>query len=176
MAGIFTRPELAKIMGDGDLTTEEKTDRIFSMYGMAINDGYVTKTAARESQEAAISAAKAEWEKGIVVPDVKESEEYKALLAEYDGYKAEQDARISEDYKGIKGKFFHTVYGMIDHSKPVSEQMPAIREEWPEYFEPENNGGEQPKNTPQFSKQPGHPGTNPESDEDKLAKQLSAQW
>ena len=54
--------------------------------------------------------------------------------------------------------------------------MPAIREEWPEYFEPENNGGEQPKNTPQFSKQPGHPGTNPESDEDKLAKQLSAQW
>lgn len=176
MAGIFTRPELAKIMGDNDLTTEEKTDRIFSMYGMAINDGYVTKTAARESQEAAINAAKTEWEKGIVVPDVKESEEYKALKAEYDGYKAEQDARASEDYKGIKGKFFHTVYGMIDHSKPVAEQMPTIKEAWPEYFEPETNGAETPKNTPQFSKQPGLPGANPESDEDKLVKQISAQW
>lgn len=176
MAGIFTRPELAKIMGDNDLTTEEKTDRIFSMYGMAINDGYVTKTAARESQEAAIAAAKTEWEKGITVPDAKESEEYKALKAEYDGYKAEQDARASDDYKGIKGKFFHTVYGMIDHAKPVSDQMPAIREAWPEYFDQETNGGEQPKNTPQYSQQPGHPGTNPESEEDKLIQQLRAQW
>lgn len=176
MAGIFTRPELAKIMGNNDLTTEEKTDRIFSMYGQAINDGYMTKTAAREAQESAINAAKAEWEKNLQTPDVKESEEYKALQAEYTGYKAEQEARASEDYKGVKEKFFHVVYGMVDHSKPVSEQMPGIREAWPEYFEQETSGGEQPKNTPQFSKQPGHSGTNPESDEDKLVKQLSAQW
>ena len=176
MAGIFTRPELAKIMGDNDLTTEEKTDRIFSMYGMAINDGYVTKTAARESQEAAINAAKTEWEKTIKVPDVKESEEYKALQAEYDGYKAEQDARVSDDYKGVKPKFFHTVYGMIDHSKPVAEQIPTIKEEWPEYFDPETTGGEQPKNTPQFSQNPGRPANNPESEEDKLVKQLSEAW
>ena len=176
MAGIFTRPELAKIMGNNDLTTEEKTDRIFSMYGQSISDGYMTKTAAREAQESAINAAKAEWEKNLQTPDVKESEEYKALQAEYTGYKAEQEARTSEDYKGVKGKFFHTVYGMIDHSKPVSEQMPSIKEAWPEYFEQETSGEEPPKNTPQFSKQPGHSGANPESDEDKLVKQLSAQW
>jgi hypothetical protein len=65
---------------------------------------------------------------------------------------------------------------MIDHSKPVSEQMTAIKEEWPEYFEQETHVPEQTKNTPQFSKQPGLPGTNPESDEDKLVKQISAQW
>ena len=176
MAGIFTRPELAKIMGDNDLTTEEKTDRIFSMYGQAINDGYMTKTAAREAQESAINAAKAEWEKNLQTPDVKESEEYKALQAEYTGYKAEQEARASEDYKGVKGKFFHTVYGMIDHSKPVSEQMPGIKEAWPEYFEQETSGGEQPKNLPQYSQNPGRAGTNPESEEDKLTKQLLEQW
>lgn len=175
MAGIFTRPELAKIMGNNDLTTEEKTDRIFSMYGQAINDGYMTKTAAREAQESAINAAKAEWEKNLQTPDVKESEEYKALQAEYTGYKAEQEARVSEDYKGVKDKFFHIVYGMVDHSKPVAEQLTGIKEKYEEYFKPAQEPQE-PKNTPQFSKQPGHSGTNPESEEDKLVKQLSAQW
>ena len=50
-----------------------------------------------------------------------------------------------------------------------------IKEKYEEYFTPAQEPQE-PKNTPQFSKQPGHPGTNPESDEDKLVKQLSAQW
>lgn len=176
MAGIFTRPELAKIMGNNDLTTEEKTDRIFSMYGQAINDGYMTKTAAREAQESAINAAKAEWEKNLQTPDVKESEEYKALQAEYTGYKAEQEARASEDYKGVKDKFFHVVYGMVDHSKPVSEQMPGIKEAWPEYFEQETSGGEQPKNTPQFSKQQGRVSQNPTSEEDELYNKMIKSW
>ena len=179
MAGIFTRPELAKIMGDNDLTTEEKTDRIFSMYGMAINDGYVTKTAARESQEAAINAAKTEWEKNQQKPDIKASEEYKALETEYAGYKAMQAARSSDDYKDVKGKFFDTVYSMVDRNegaKPVTDQLAEIRKNYEEYFNPQPAGGEQPKKTPQFSQQPGRPGTNPDSEEDKLYKALSDNW
>ena len=35
---------------------------------------------------------------------------------------------------------------------------------------------EQPKNLPQYSQNPGHAGTNPESEEDKLFKKLSEQW
>ena len=48
-------------------------------------------------------------------------------------------------------------------------------EKYEEYFMPEKEP-EQPKNTPQFSKQPGHPGTNPESEEDKILNQLRTQW
>jgi hypothetical protein len=53
--------------------------------------------------------------------------------------------------------------------------MTAIKEQWPEYFT-ENAPAEQPKNTPQYSKDPGRAGTNPESEEDKLTKQLLDQW
>jgi hypothetical protein len=67
---------------------------------------------------------------------------------------------------------------MLDRSEkaaPVAEQLTGIKEKYEEYFTPAQEQQE-PKNTPQFSKQPGHSGTNPESDEDKLVKQLSAQW
>ena len=57
----------------------------------------------------------------------------------------------------------------------ASDFETGIKEKYEEYFTPAQEPQE-PKNTPQFSKQPGHSGTNPESDEDKLVKQLSAQW
>ena len=52
MAGIFTRKELAKIMGDENLTPEERVDSIFSLYGRSLDDGYVTRGAAQAAQEA----------------------------------------------------------------------------------------------------------------------------
>jgi hypothetical protein len=53
-----------------------------------------------------------------------------------------QQARTSEDYKGVKGKFFETVYGMVDRkdgAKPVAEQLADIRKGYEEYFEPEKS-------------------------------------
>lgn len=138
MAGIFTRKSISDIMSNEALTPEERTDQVFSLYGRAIDDGFVTKGAAAAAQQSAIDQAKTEWEKGIKAPDPKESDEYKALLGEYTAYKTMQTARGSEDYKGVKGKFFETVYGMIDHrdgAKPVSEQMAGIRQNYEEYFE-----------------------------------------
>jgi hypothetical protein len=67
---------------------------------------------------------------------------------------------------------------MLDRGEkaaPVAEQLTGIKEKYEEYFMPVQEPQGQ-KNTPQFSKQPGHSGTNPESEEDKLVKQLSAQW
>ena len=92
-----------------------------------------------------------------------------------------QEAKGSEDYKDVKGKFFDTVYGMVEKgegAKPVSEQLAEIRKNYEEYFNPQAGGGtgDQPKNTPQFSKQPGHTGTNPDTEEEKLYKELSAAW
>ena len=137
MAGIFTRKELAKIMGDENLTPEERTDQIFSLYGRSIDDGYVTRGAAQAAQEAAIKTAQEAWEKEHKPPEinVKETEEYKALQADFDGYKTRQTARMSETYKEVKPKFFDMVYDRIDHAdgaKPVNEQLAEMRKEYEE--------------------------------------------
>jgi len=140
MGNIFTRKALNEIMGNEGLTPEQRTEQVFGLYGRALDDGYIAKTAAQQAQQTALDNAKAEWEKGVKVPDPKESDAYKALQGEFDAYKAMQAARASEDYKGVKGKFFETVYGMVDRkdgAKPVAEQLADIRKGYEEYFEPE---------------------------------------
>ena len=177
MPNIFTRPKLLEILQDEAIDNDERLNRIMALRGRDLDDGYVTKAAAREDRDSAVEQAKAEWEKNQPKPNIKESEEYKNLENEYAGYKSMQEAKDSEDYKDVKGKFFETVYGMVNRGEgaaPVADQMTAIREKWPEYFNAPAQ--EVPKNTPQFSQNPGRTGTNPESEEDKLAKQLLDQW
>ena len=81
MAGIFTRKAIAAILNDEALTPEERTDQLFSLYGRALDDGYVTKSAAQAATNAAVETAKAEAVKDFKLPDVKESPEYKDLFA-----------------------------------------------------------------------------------------------
>ena len=178
MAGIFTRPELQKILANEDLSLDDRLDKIMSLRGRDLDDGYVSRSAAKADREQAIEKAKEEWEKALPKPDIKASEEYKAIENEFAGYKAMQEARGSEVFKGVKPKFFETVYGMFNGSdKPEDERMSAIREQWPEYFTEEQPAkAAEPKNTPQFSQQPGRTGTNPESEEDKIFRQISEQW
>jgi len=142
MGNIFTRKALNDIMGNEGLTPEQRTEQVFSLYGRALDDGYIAKTAAQQAQQTALENAKAEWEKGVKVPDPKESDDYKTLQNQFNDYKAMQQARTSEDYKGVKGKFFETVYGMVDRrdgAKPVAEQLADIRKGYEEYFEPEKS-------------------------------------
>lgn len=152
MAGIFTRKSLTAILNDEALTPEERADQIFSLYGRALDDGYVTKSAAQAAQTAAVEEAKAQAVKDFKLPDVKESEEYKALQAQFDGYKTKQEARSSADYATVKPKFFDTVYDRIDRAdgaKPISEQLAEIKKNFEEYFNPDTP--EQPKPAvPQF--------------------------
>ena len=173
MAGIFTRPALDKIMNNGDLTPEQRTEQVFALYGRALDEGFVSKQAAEDAKAQAVEAAKA----GIKIPepvDPKTTPEYMEVLKERDMLRAIG----GEDFQTVKPKFRETVFGMLDRGEkaaPVAEQLTGIKEKYEEYFMPSKEPQE-PKNTPQFSKQPGHPGTNPESDEDKLVKQISAQW
>ena len=142
MGNIFTRKALNEIMGNEGLTPEQRTEQVFSLYGRALDDGYIAKTAAQQAQQTALENAKAEWEKGVKVPDPKESDDYKTLQNQFNDYKAMQQARTSEDYKGVKSKFFETVYGMVDRkdgAKPVAEQLADIRKGYEEYFEPEKS-------------------------------------
>ena len=156
MAGIFTRKEIAKILNDADLTPEERADQIFSLYGRSLDDGYITKTAAEAAQTAAIDTARKEWEANLPKPNVKDSEEYKALQGEFDGYKAKQTARNSDDFKGVKPKFFDRVYDLVDRAdgaKPVNEQLAALKKDYEEYFISEPADNPAPK-FPQFGAKP----------------------
>lgn len=137
MPGIFTRKTIADIMANDQLTAEERTDQVFSLYGRALDADYITKGAAQAAQTAALDAAKADWEKGVTHPDPKESDDYKALQGQFDAYKTMQAARTSADFAEVKPKFFETVYGMIDRAegaKPVKDQLATIRESYDEYF------------------------------------------
>jgi hypothetical protein len=137
MPKIFTRDALNKIMADENLTPEQRTEAVYGLYGRALDDGYIAKTAAQQAQQTALDNAKAEWEKGVKVPDPKESEAYKQLQGEFTSYKAMQTARTSKEYEGVKPKFFETVYGMVDRgdgAEPVEKQLAGIREKYEEYF------------------------------------------
>lgn len=152
---------------------DEQLDAIMNEINTTISNrlnGYIPQTEVQAQIDAALNNAKSEWEKNIPKPNVKESDEYKALQGEYAAYKTMQTARNSDDYKGVKGKFFETVYGMIDHNdgaKPVKEQLDAIQKDYEEYFVHQD----QPK--PTF----GAPveGTMPKGD-DSAAAQFMKAW
>ena len=144
MGNIFTRKALSEIMGNEGLTPEQRTEQVMGLWGRALDDGYISKSAAQQAQETALNNAKTEWEKGITTPDPKESDDYKALAGEFDAYKRMQQARGSKEYEGVKPKFFETVYGMVDRkdgAKSVEEQLKGIRENYEEYF----TAAQQPK-------------------------------
>lgn len=167
MAGIFTRKEISKILGNEDLTPEERADQIFSLYGRALDDGYVTRNAAEAAQNAAIESARKEWEKNTPKPNVKESQEYVDLLNQFEGYKTKQTARTSAEFADVKPKFFDRVYDLIDRAdgaKPVTEQLADLRKDFEEYFTAKADPA--PKK-PQFGAKP--EGTMPKGDEGAVA-------
>ena len=137
MANIFTRKALNEIMSNEELTPEQRTEQVFGLYGRALDDGYIAKSAAQQAQQTALENAKAEWEKGVKTPDPTESDAYKQLQSQFNDYRTMQQARGSKEYEGVKPKFFETVYGMVDRkdgAKPVEEQLKGIRESYEEYF------------------------------------------
>lgn len=171
MPGIFTRPNVNEIIESDSLTPQEKTDKIMSLWGRGIDDGFVTKSAAKEAEKSAIEAAKAEWEKNPPKVNVAETPEYKALQSEFDGYKAKETARNSDTYKDVKPKFFDEVYGKVDRSegaKPEAEQIAELKKNFEEFFNPADP---EPKK-PTFGGRTD--GTMPKGDEGALAAMKKA--
>ena len=166
MAGIFTRTELAKILNNADLTPEERTDQIFSLYGRALDDGYVTKKAAEAAQQAAIQTAQETWQKEQPKVNVTDTDEYKKLQGEFDGYKAKQTALASDAFKDVKGKFRDRVYDLLDRgdgAKSVEEQLAELKKDYEEYFNP----AEPAPTKPQFGAKT--QGTMPKGEEGAVA-------
>ena len=169
MAGIFTRKELTKILGDENLTPEERADQIFSLYGRSLDDGYVTKGAAEAAQKAALETAKEAWQKEQPKVNVKETPEYIDLLNNFEGYKTKQTARTSAEYAEVKPKFFDRVYDLVDRAdgaKPVKEQLADLKKDYEEYFIAPQAADPAPK-FPQFGAKP--EGAMPKGDEGAVA-------
>ena len=167
MAGIFTRKEISKILSDDNLTPDERADQIFSLYGRALDDGYVTKGAADAAQKAALETAKEAWQKEQKPVNVKETQEYIDLLNNFEGYKTKQTARTSAEYAEVKPKFFDRVYDLIDRAdgaKPVNEQLADLKKEYEEYF---TTQAADPAPKPQFGAKP--EGTMPKGEEGAVA-------
>ena len=175
MAGIYTRNEVDKIIRNPDLTDEQKTEQLFALHGRALDDGFVSKRAADEARDKAVEAAKAEFKIPDPV-DPKTTPEYLEVVKERDMLRAIG----GEDFQTVKPKFRETVFGMLDRGEKaaaIADQLTGIKEKYEEYFMPVTEPKqEQPKNLPQYSQTPGHPGTNPESEEDKVYKALSEHW
>ena len=177
MAGIYTRNEVDKIIRNSELTDEQKTEQLFALHGRALDDGYVSKRAAEDAKNQAVEAAKA----GFKVPDPvdpKSTPEYMEVVRERDMLRAIG----GDDFQTVKPKFREIVFNSMDHGEKAaapSDQLAGIKEKFPEYFIPDEQPAQdqgKPQNLPQYSQNPGRAGTNPESEEDKLAKQLLEQW
>lgn len=172
---IFTREAVDKIISNTDLTEEQKRESIFSLYGRALDDGYVSKKTAEEQKNQAIESTKA----GFKVPepvDPKTTQEYLDLQTERDMLRAIN----GEDFQSVKPKFREQVFGMIDRGEKapaIADQLTGIRERYEEYFTPaEAPKDDQRKNTPQYSQNATGDRTNPESEEDKIFKKMSEAW
>ena len=166
MAGIFTRKAIADILNNDDLTPEDRTAQLFSLYGRALDDGYVSKSAAQAAQEAAIKTAQEAWAKEQKPINVKETPEYIELQGQFDGYKTKQAARTSAEYAEVKPKFFDRVYDLVDRAdgaKPVAEQLAALRKDYEEYFV----AADPTPNKPQFGAKP--EGSMPKGEEGAVA-------
>ena len=160
---LFKRADL-KAQGFSD----DQIEYIMTESGRSLSANYTLTSDVQAKIDEAVQAAKPQEIDVKTTPEYAELQNQVNMLRTING----------DDFAGVKPKFREQVYGMMDHgaeAKPAAEQLAGLRENWEEMFFPEKPA-DQPKNTPQFSKQPGHSGTNPESDEDKLVKQLSAQW
>lgn len=170
----FTREAVGNIIANAELTEEQKREQIFTLYGSALDEGYVSRRQAEEMKNSAIEATKA----GFKVPDPvdpKTTKEYLDLQTERDMLRAIN----GEDFQSVKPKFREQVFGMIDRSEKapaIADQLTGIREKYDEYFVPAEAPKDQQKNTPQYSQNATGDRKNPESEEDKIFEKLSENW
>lgn len=144
---------------------EDQVDAIMAERNRTLTD-YVPKTDVQSQIDAAVATARTEAASQVKVED---SDAYKALQAELNKTKAIG----SEDFSTVKPKFREAVYGLLDHEKSVADQLPAIREQYEEYFVTEDT---KPTNTPQYSRQAPPPSHEPTTEEDKLVGELLKNW
>lgn len=132
----FTRKALA-----GLGLTEDAIERVMALHGTSMAD-FIPKSEVKDQ----IAAAVAEAQKGAPAPDIKGSDEYKNLARDFENYKKKIETSATLKKGGVKEKFIDNVYSLLEEGKPAEEQLSAIREQYEEYFTP----NETQPTTPQF--------------------------
>lgn len=170
----FSREAVGNIISNAELTDEQKREQIFTLYGSALDEGYVSRRQAEEMKTQAIEATKAEFKVPDPV-DPKTTPEYLELQTERDMLRTIG----GEDFAPVKPKFREQVFGMLDRGEKapaIADQLTGIREKYDEYFLPAEAPKDQQKNTPQYSQNATGDRKNPESEEDKIFEKLSESW
>ena len=147
---------------------KDQIEYIMTESGRSLAANYTPTSDVQSQIDAAVKAVKPE------PVDPKTTPEYLEIVKERDMLRTIG----GEDFATVKPKFREQVFGMLDRSdkaKAVTEQLDGIKEKYEEYFLPTVEK-EQPKNTPQYSQQPGRTSTNPQSEEDKLFEQIKQSW
>lgn len=148
---------------------KDQIEYIMTESGRSLAANYTPISDVQSQIDAAVKGVKPE------PVDPKTTPEYLEIVKERDMLRTIG----GEDFATVKPKFREQVFGMLDRSdkaKAVTEQLTGIKEKYEEYFLPVTETKEQPKNTPQYSQQPGRTSTNPQSEEDKLFEQISKSW
>lgn len=126
--------------------SEDQISWLMTEAQRALGETYTTKSSVQDLIDAAVKKAREEAPQAV---NVLETEEYKALAGEL----AKTKAFTSEAFEKVKPKFRDNVWGLLDHDKPIAEQMPKIAEQYEEYFVPADKPAEPEPNKPQFGSQ-----------------------
>lgn len=134
----FTRKSLA-----GLGLNEEMIEKVMTLHGTSMAD-FIPKSELKTKIEEAV----AEAQENAPAPNIKESDDYKALQASFDSYKKKIETSSELKKGGVKEKFIDNVYSLLTDDKPAVEQLDAIREKYEEYFDSNNTPAQ--LNAPQF--------------------------
>lgn len=119
--------------------TDDQIEYIMTESGRSLSANYTLTSDVQAKIDEAVQAAKPQEIDVKTTPEYAELQNQVNMLRTING----------DDFTGVKPKFREQVYGMMDHgpeAKPAAEQLPGIREQFEEYFIPQ----EQPTPKPQF--------------------------
>lgn len=149
--------------------TKEQIEYIMTESGRSLSANYTLNSDVQARIDDAVKTVKPE------PVDIKTTPEYIEVVRERDMLRTIG----GDDFATVKPKFRETVFGLLDRGEKaaaIPDQLSGIKEKYEEYFVSDEPAKTDKKDTPQYSREPGRGNVNPESEEDKLAKQLSENW
>ena len=149
--------------------TKEQIEYIMTESGRSLSANYTLNSDVQARIDDAVKTVKPE------PVDIKTTPEYLEVVRERDMLRTIG----GDDFATVKPKFRETVFGLLDRGEKaaaIADQLSGIKEKYEEYFVSDEPAKPDKKDTPQYSREPGRGNVNPESEEDKLVKQLSDNW
>ena len=159
----FTRRYL-KEMGLED----DAIDKIMAEHGKSI-EGMITKSESEDAVKKAVEDAQRGWDASHKTVPVKESDEYKELDKKY------QELMLGNQLTGakVKDKYRDFVKGRLPADKSFEDGIKAVRDEYPEFFDTEEQPKvDPPKNKPSVGAEV--PKTEPQLTEADIARKAFA--